>query len=619
MRRRCTEHAVALAFLAGVVLGSSGCATRFIAKSNNPLKPAATRGWDPGELSEPTRARLASLGFVHSWRENPAIAIASLERKAPSEFSARRAVIEVALAAGIRAEAKFLTNRGAAGLYLCAAEHAWDGINRRDAESQEFLTTAGRYALSRLANLREIAVDHGLEMRPEIAGPTRSYHVKVRDDLPGSVRIDQFKKLLPVDRFRVVGARESALVEGVGAPLVGKLRGPPASVAVRDLKLVDDSWLALTATVEFGPPAPVRRATFTVYDRKHVETVAMGPHRETLAADFSTPFAVRVRELQRENYITLGILGFLRGDRYFESTGLYPQEFPRGDKIPVVFVHGLISDPTDWRFLHNALLADPEIRQHYQFWAFNYPTSMAVPWSSNLLRRDLERAQKKMNASGEGTKIKQMVLIGHSMGGLLSRMQISKSTPEYYHSYFRKPIDQLRLTEEQRATMHSMYEFSPNEDVSEVIFICVPHRGSELATNWVGAVGRMLARLPLTILKTSLDVLTLNADALASDVRIAPNTSIDSLDPEGKFVKSLQFVPMSDRVEKHSIIGDRGNAGDLAKSSDGVVPYWSSHLDGVPETIIPSNHSGPEHEKCASVVKELLLQRLRQQSRAGAR
>jgi len=285
----------------------------------------------------------------------------------------------------------------------------------------------------------------------------------------------------------------------------------------------------------------------------------------------------------------------------------------------VVFVHGLISDPSDWRFLHNALLADPEIRQRYQFWAFNYPTSMAVPWSSAILRRNLAKVHQRMNPGGSNQKMNQMVLIGHSMGGLLSRMQISQSTPEYYHSYLRKPIEQLRLSEEQRQTMRDMYQFSPNPDVDEVVFICVPHGGSELAGNWVGKIGRMLARLPLTILQASVDVITLNPDALASDVGMSPSTSIDSLNPNGKFARTLKLLPMSERVEKHSIIGDRGRGGDITKSSDGVVPYWSSHIEGVPEEIIPSSHSGPEHERTAIIVKRLLLEHLHGEKKAPGR
>jgi len=50
---------------------------------------------------------------------------------------------------------------------------------------------------------------------------------------------------------------------------------------------------------------------------------------------------------------------------------------------------------------------------------------------------------------------------------------------------------------------------------------------------------------------------------------------------------------MAKRIPYHSIIGDRGR-GDTPNSSDGVVPYWSSHLDGAEsEQIVPSGH--PAH------------------------
>jgi hypothetical protein len=337
--------------------------------------------------------------------------------------------------------------------------------------------------------------------------------------------------------------------------------------------------------------------------------VRIGSRVETLAADFSTPFAVRTRELNRESFFTLGILGFLRGDRYFERAGLYPVEFPRTDKLPVVFVHGLISDPNDWRFLHNALLADPQIRQKYQFWAFYYPTSMAVPWSATILRRELEDARRQMNPGRRNPKLDDMTLIGHSMGGLVSRMQIVDGGQKYYSQYFTKPIDKLRLSKSDRQMMREMFFFEPNPDIKQVVFICVPHQGSFLATNWIGKIGRIIARLPLSVVQSSINLVTLNGDALAAGVQVEPNTSIDSLSPGGKFAAALATLPMNPRVKLNSIIGNRGKPGDPWRSSDGVVPYWSSHIDGVPETIIPSAHPGPEHDACATAVKSILLDR----------
>ncbi|MEQ1860790.1 MAG: hypothetical protein ABMA13_12720 [Chthoniobacteraceae bacterium] len=576
--------------LLALALATSGCATKFVAKPVNPLRPAQTAGWEPGELSPATQARVKALPA------EPAAAIAALDPLAARDPAARRAVIELALAAGMQAHAKFLTDRGAAGLYLCAAEHAFDARTQGGADFQRFAREASRYALARLAGLREVAIKNGVPLDAEIVGPTRSYRVAWRTDAPGAVRVEQFSALVATDRYRVVGARELALVEGAGTPLIGKVNGPVGKAAAEAVTMEDGLWVPLTATVEFGAPGPVRTATFAIYDRKRVESAMIGGRRETLAGDFSTPFAVRTRELDQQSFLTLGILGFLRGDRWFEYTGLYPLETPTTDKIPVVFVHGLLSDPNDWRFLHNAMLADPQIRENYQFWAFYYPTSMAVPWSATRLRQGLAHARERLNPGGQNPRLGRMIVLGHSMGGLLTRMQIVSGGDAIYHRYFKKPPEQLRLSASERAMVRDMFFFEPNPDIDETVFICTPHQGSLLASNWIGKIGRMIARLPLTIIETTANIVTLNADALTADVQLQPGTSIDSLSPGGKFASIVQELPMSPRVKKYSIIGDR----------DKVVPYWSSHIEGVPETIIPSGHSGPEHEQCAAKVRELL-------------
>jgi pimeloyl-ACP methyl ester carboxylesterase len=604
--RRLSRRFTLCSALAALAIAQGGCATKFVAKPANPLRPANTAGWEPGELSLGTRTRIPALHLTRDWKDAPAAAIAALEPAASLDPAARRAVIEIALAAGIHAHAKFLTDRGAAGLYLCAAEHASDGEGHGDAEFQKMCREARRYAVARLAGLREVALKNGIPIAKEIQGPTHSYRIILRTDVPGAVSLRQFKAVVATDRFKIVGLPHPAIVEGAGTPLVGKVRG--GSRGHGEFTMQDDLWLPLTATVEFGPRHQHRDAIFTVYDRKNVETVQVGSRREPLAGDFSTAFAVRSAELNKENIVTLGILGFLRGDRVFDHTGLYPMEIPRTDKIPLVFVHGLISDPNDWRFLHSALLADPEIRRRYQFWAFAYPTSMPVPWSSTILRRELKRVQAQLNPGDHNPQLNHMVLVGHSMGGLLSRLQISRSGEDIYRQYFTRPVDRLRLSSADRSMVRDMFYFAPNPHVDEVIFICTPHQGSGLAANWVGQIARALAHLPLTIIKASTNILTINADALTADASVKPGTSIDSLSPGGKFVRTLKQMPMSPRVLKYGIIGNRGKPGPIAESSDGVVPYWSSHLDGVPETIIPSNHSGPDFPECAVKVAELLHQ-----------
>lgn len=596
------------AIFAALALGTTGCATKFVAKAVNPLKRPPTPAWDPGEISPSTAAILRSMGKTEAWRANPFALIRELDAEIARGVPGRRRVaIEVTMAAGIHAQARVFTDRGAAGLYLYAAELASVAVGEGSAEDREVARVASRFALSRLIGLRDIALrEEHFDWTPDIQGPTKAYHIAIRGNVPASVSPDRFSRIVPVDRFTIQGARDLAIVEGYGAPLIGKVKGARGAKAADTMTVEDGTWLPLTATIDFAKAAGESRATITIYDRKRTETAVGSRRGEVLAADFSTPFAVRMRELNQQNFFTLGLLGFLRGDRWFDATGLYPLEFPSTDKIPVVFVHGLISDPSDWRFLHNSLLADSELRKRYQFWAFHYPTSLAVPWSATKLRQAFAREHALLNPGGRNPALSRMVVIGHSMGGLLTRMQIVSEGEAIYHRYFTKPPEKLRLSANEQKFMRDMFFFEPNPDIDKTIFICVPHQGSDLAVNWVGRIGRGLARLPFTVVELSTHIITFNADALRQDVQLDPETSIDSLSPGGGFARMLSQLPMSPRVKKYSIIGDRGRGGDLWQSSDGVVPYWSSHLEGVPESIIPSNHSGPEHPECADRVKEIL-------------
>jgi hypothetical protein len=56
----------------------------------------------------------------------------------------------------------------------------------------------------------------------------------------------------------------------------------------------------------------------------------------------------------------------------------------------------------------------------------------------------------------------------------------------------------------------------------------------------------------------------------------------------------------------HTIIGDHSR-GDSPNSSDGVLPHWSSHLDGArSEEIVPSDHAANENPPAINDVLQVL-------------
>jgi pimeloyl-ACP methyl ester carboxylesterase len=91
-------------------------------------------------------------------------------------------------------------------------------------------------------------------------------------------------------------------------------------------------------------------------------------------------------------------------------------------KTPVVFVHGLWDSPSSWRGIIEALAADPAIDGRFQFWTFGYSTGNPIPYSAYLLRRDLDEARRQLDPGRTDPALDRMVLVGHSMGGLLSKM-----------------------------------------------------------------------------------------------------------------------------------------------------------------------------------------------------
>ena len=151
-----------------------------------------------------------------------------------------------------------------------------------------------------------------------------------------------------------------------------------------------------------------------------------------------------------------------------------------------------------------------------------------------------------------------------------------------------------------------------------MIFIAAPLRGSDLARIWLGRIGSSLVRSPISLLragKDALKVVTFRSDDLklkvtfrSGDLKLKrfPN-SVDTLAPSNRFVKAINTIPITSGIPYHTIIGDRGR-GDSPKSSDGIVPYWSSHMDDAKsELIVPSGHSAHQNPHAIEEVRRILI------------
>ena len=333
-----------------------------------------------------------------------------------------------------------------------------------------------------------------------------------------------------------------------------------------------------------------RDATLTLYEPSKRESIQLAGAQRRLDADYTAPIAYY------RNPMLLGLAAMIMPGKYHERTGLYLLEPYDPDRIPVVLVHGLMSIPQMWVPTVKAIRSDPELRGRFQFWVFAYPTGNPILSSALRLREELARVYQLY------PRTKSMILIGHSMGGLLARLQAVNTGRLLWNSVFQNYGDRLYASTPPESLLKRALIFKANPHIRRLVFICVPHRGSYLASNWIGSLGAGLVRLPGNLLGDSQGSImgTLRA---TMGLRHVP-TGINGLSPRSPVLKTLDNLPIT--APYHSIIGDRGR-GNSPNSSDGVVPYWSSHLEGAQsELIVPGPHGSYALPQTVAELKRIL-------------
>ena len=392
-------------------------------------------------------------------------------------------------------------------------------------------------------------------------------------------------------------AKTQAIKDGAGAPLLAIIKTPPVANEnfAKDLR-----YRNVTAFVTFQG----NRATVSLEDPYETETVRIGGHRYPLRADFGLNVSYALSELRIDK---LGLRRLLNPERFSDTARLSSLQPYDPARIPVLMVHGLQDTPASFAPMYFKLMENPAIRAKYQFWVFSYPSGYPYPYSASLLRKELDRMQRAHPGH------KDIVIIGHSMGSLISRLMLTDAGDKLWISLFGKPPARTKISGESRTLLEESLIFDSRDDIDRAIFISGPHRGSNLATNWIGRIGSKLVRAPAFIADTRDSMISIaSADPSAMVLNRAPN-SIDTLAPNNRFILEINKHPIDSGIPYHSIMGDRGK-GDTPDSSDGVVAYWSSHLDGaVSEKIVPSNHSAHQNDEGIAEVQRILLKH------AGAR
>jgi hypothetical protein len=423
----------------------------------------------------------------------------------------------------------------------------------------------------------------------------------------------RLKDFVPASDVEVRGLRNRYRIPGVGAPLAAALeplsdtakkgyeRIPPRlKVPVTAFLRLDDPRGALASgtlkgKLEFYTPDSARSVKIAGVD---------------VPIEYETTTALALT-LEGSPVWDFEIAGFRSGDFTIgEGTlrqGLFMLHPHRVGRMPVVLVHGTASSPARWAELVNELENDPRFWQNYEIWLFMYNTGNPIAYSALLLRDALRNLVAELDPEGKDAGLKNLVVMGHSQGGLLTKMSVIDSGMRLWP--FSVAPEELDVSPETRDLLTRGLIIKPLPFVKEVIFVATPHHGSYQALGFLGELASWLVNMPGRFTKMSLDILTLQKQGAFLGPFTGIPTSITNMNPNNRFIQSLSAIPIADGVVAHSIIAVEGD-GPPEKGDDGVVKYSSAHIDGVAsEKIVRSGHSTQGHPETIQEIKRILFER----------
>ena len=462
--------------------------------------------------------------------------------------------------------------------------------------------------------------DRNIDYRKNLRLPLLRGHLELmatRSEL--AWRLEEFDRYFVAYEFEVEGLTKHHRSFGLGVPLIGVYTPPALEDRKKEDRFLPKVQLTCPATgfLKIDPfisqvqgDDPTYRGEDLAYDPLKTKEIRIGDRTAPLETDFTTPLAYLIDNIPPPEKMK----AFFDAETWVGREGLYMVQPFQSGKIPIVFVHGLISSPLTWLPLFNDLLGDPQIRERYQLWFFRYATGNPILFSASTLRDSLVEISRAYDPEGTTPAFNQMVLISHSMGGLLSKTMVQQSGDRVWRTIFDKPIDELDIPVEQRSMLERIAFFEPLPFVSRVIFIAVPHRGSEMArmpiVEMLQSIVKPARRVATTLTTEVISSLSLDSDAMNEILSKRIPTGVDSLRPDNPMLQTLIEIPIDPRVPYHSIIGNH-EAADTPGGTDTVVPYDSSHLEGASsEKIVRSDHGVHAHPLAIRELKRILGEHL---------
>lgn len=386
-------------------------------------------------------------------------------------------------------------------------------------------------------------------------------------------------EVVPADFVKIrQGLESDSKVDGVGTSLLVRQEWTETDSMIPKTGL----WYPVTAVLNLDRiEAPV----LELIDPTKGANLSYNGRPLPLSADYSAALARDFQDRQKQFERLNALLKF---EKFADRTGLYRVSAFDPKKKVCILIHGIFSSPSTWDETINRLYQDKDIREKYEFWTFGYPTGAPIPYMAAELRDaiyEMIEFRRRRGSSHEN-----MVVVGHSMGGLLARTLTMNSGDENWNLLFNVPIEELKVSESDREMLRRMVYFDPVPNVERVIFCATPHRGSKVAEKPGARLIGDLIQVPSQLMKLSTTIVTQSAYALTPLGMEFARERITSIDQLGYSTRSsTEFLrkPLNPAVHFHSIIGNsKGEGTPLENCTDGVVSYLSAHLDGVESEVV---------------------------------
>ena len=419
----------------------------------------------------------------------------------------------------------------------------------------------------------------------------------------------RFSRFVPVGEFVVRGLGNRYRQAGIGAPLAAELEpvhsGPAAEAARK--RISPRTKVPVTAFVRIAAPRRgiiegKLQGKLELYAADQASTIALSGFDIPLELE---PTATLAYQLEGAPIWDFEIAGFRFADQAaIFGDGLVMMQPYRQGRMPVVLVHGTASSPVRWAEMYNEITHDPVLRGRYQFWLFQYNTGQPVLYSAMLLRRALRAVLDEVDPSGEDDASRRMVVIGHSQGGLLTKLMAISSGNRFWENATEEPFEKVEMAAGTRELLQEAMFFQSVPTVERVVFIATPHRGSYQATGIALNLIRRIVNLPGTLVSQFQDLLKGQTFSHLGISQLP--TSVDNMSPGHPFLRALNDRPIDSRITAHSIIAVLGE-GPITGKTDGVVAYESAHIDGVEsEKVVRSGHSTQGHPETIEEVRRIL-------------